>query len=74
MTVLSFKGNSRVVADISDIIDILRQEDGFSDIADYIEQHEKDHQAEIYSLNSDIEYLNEEISRLEDEIDMLECA
>lgn len=74
MEVLKFKNGSRLIADMSDIVDILRQEEGFMDIADYIERHEKENNAVINSLNDEIDSLSDEISRLEEEIDILECA
>ena len=55
MPIITFKGNPRVISGLCDIIDILRQDKDYDQVADYLEQYEKDVNAalcELYDLIS----------------------
>lgn len=73
MPVIMFRGNPRVISGLRDIIDILRQEHGFDQIADYLEEYDKDNVAEIQELNHALDDAYEENERLQDELDEYEC-
>ena len=69
MPVIRFKGNARVVSGLCDIIDILRQDKDYDQVADYLEQYEKDVNAEIEDLNTQLDDASKENDRLQDELD-----
>ena len=69
MPVIMFKGNPRVVSGLCDIIDILRQDKDYDQVADYLEQYEKGVNAEIEDLNSQLDDASKENDRLQDELD-----
>lgn len=69
MPVIMFKGNPRVVSGLCDIIDILRQDKDYDQLADYLEQYEKDVNAEIEDLNTQLDDASKENDRLQDELD-----
>ena len=69
MPVIIFKGNPRVVSGLCDIIDILRQDKDYDQVADYLEQYEKDVNAEIEDLNTQLDDASKENDRLQDELD-----
>lgn len=69
MPVIMFKGNPRVVSGLCDIIDILRQDKDYDQVADYLEQYEKDVNAEIEDLNTQLDDASKENDRLQDELD-----
>ena len=69
MPVIMFRGNPRVVSGLCDIIDILRQDKDYDQVADYLEQYEKDVNAEIEDLNTQLDDASKENDRLQDELD-----
>ena len=69
MPVIMFNGNPRVVSGLCDIIDILRQDKDYDQVADYLEQYEKDVNAEIEDLNTQLDDASKENDRLQDELD-----
>ena len=69
MPVIMFKGNPRVISGLCDIIDILRQDKDYDQVADYLEQYEKDVNAEIEDLNTQLDDVSKENDRLQDELD-----
>ena len=69
MPVIMFKGNPRVVSGLCDIIDILRQDKDYDQVADYLEQYEKDVNADIEDLNTQLDDASKENDRLQDELD-----
>lgn len=69
MPVIMFKGNPRVISGLCDIIDILRQDKDYDQVADYLEQYEKDVNAEIEDLNTQLDDASKENDRLQDELD-----
>ena len=69
MPVIMFKGNPRVVSGLCDIIEILRQDKDYDQVADYLEQYEKDVNAEIEDLNTQLDDASKENDRLQDELD-----
>ena len=69
MPVIMFKGNPRVVSGLCDIIDILRQDKDYDQVADYLEQYEKDVNAEIEDLNTQLDDASKENDRLQYELD-----
>ena len=74
MPVIMFKGNPRVIPGLCDIIDILRQDKDYYEVADYLEQYEKDIDAEISGLNDQLDDMYDENERLQNELDEYECA
>ena len=69
MPAIMFKGNPRVISGLCDIIDILRQDKDYDQVADYLEQYEKDVNAEIEDLNTQLDDASKENDRLQDELD-----
>ena len=69
MPVIMFKGHPRVISGLCDIIDILRQDKDYDQVADYLEQYEKDVNAEIEDLNTQLDDASKENDRLQDELD-----
>ena len=69
MPVIMFKGNPRVISGLCDIIDILRQDKDYDQVADYLEQYEKDVNAEFEDLNTQLDDASKENDRLQDELD-----
>ena len=69
MPVIMFKGNPRVISGLCDIIDTLRQDKDYDQVADYLEQYEKDVNAEIEDLNTQLDDASKENDRLQDELD-----
>ena len=69
MPVIMFKGNPRVVSGLCDIIDILRQDKDYDQVADYLEHYENDVNAEIEDLNTQLDDASKEYDCLQDELD-----
>lgn len=72
MPVIMFKGNPRVISGLCDIIDILRQDKDYYEVADYLEQYEKDVDVEISGLNDQLDDVYKENERLQNELDEYE--